>query len=694
MKKKHTRFLVIILLALFAAFLPGCDPTEDPKPVYTVELSVNELELEVGEESTLVVTVFKDGEEIDTEVSWSVSVAGIVSLENGKVTAMEAGTTVITASYEGASDTCSVTVTEEEPEDPEDPEEHIHEYDENGICSCGMTKEGAYAITVDGNTDDWSNDVKAKALNTFGDDGKGLEVMAFTDDDYFFVSAKIVTSGNVNGFEIVYGDGKQIYYSIAEKRLICEEGVCITVYYSVTTDEADLKTYVIEILTNKAPLLDNEGKVKCGFDANVEDVSEASYSETQPNYWVLYGINAWYAPDYMTVDETGIIHNHIYDSNFVCIICGEKKSTEGFAINVDGELDDWDETVMQNRLYTADADGREYIVYGFVDDDYIYIFGIISHYSNHVGSFEILAFANNQEHLMYVINNGDIYTYNSRLFEMGAVVETYDEETLLTTSYFEIVLNKTALLQPDGSVKLGFSAGMNNESSSRLGFSETQSTWWVIAKTNSWLPAAHFTITAEGIPHDHVYDEEDKCYICGEEKPVPNEEESGIIIDGATNDWDEAILATAVQTEGAANRLFKNVGFVSGEYVYFHTVVQCVANSQNTLSVVFNGTTEFVIIYKDGLVSKTSNIENAAVTVTYDEELNVYVASIEYAIKKELITNSEDLVKVGFDIWVSDTDADSTLGFGEGVQAFWWVIDKKNSWSVPHNFVITENGIA
>lgn len=118
------------------------------------------------------------------------------------------------------------------------------------------------------------------------------------------------------------------------------------------------------------------------------------------------------------------------------------------------------------------------------------------------------------------------------------------------------------------------------------------------------------------------------------------------------------------------------------------------ANSQNTLSVVFNGATEFVIIYKDGLVSKTANVEKAAVTVTYDEELNVYVASIEYAIKKELITNSEDLVKVGFDNWVSEADADSTLGFGEGAQAFWWVIDKRNFWSVPHNFVISENGIA
>ncbi len=756
---------------------------------------------------------------------------------------------------------------------------HTHKYNENGICECGQSKPGAYKVTVDGSFADWPSEVKTKKLETFGDDSRGFSVMAFTDDSYMFSAVSIVSTSNViETVEIVYKDGKNINISYDSENNSyfatgAEDNAIVTFYVTQTLDaKTNLYTTNYEYILNKSVLADENGNVKCGFDVNVpNEESKASYSSEQIAYWVLYGINAWSTPDYVTITNSGINHNHIYDSNYKCIICGEEKGQSNYKITVDGDISDWSKDVLSSGLVTTDGEERHFKVYGFMDDNYVYIFASISHYSEHVGTFEVLALVDGAWKENYVINNGSTYTYNSKTFEMGKVKEYADDETLLNVTDIELVLNKADLMQGDGSVKLGFSSNLNSETSSELGFSDTQASWWVLGKTNSWSASDHFEITTAGIKHKHKYDANDKCYFCGEEKPISyaitvdgdnkdwpanvlnntiktyGEEKTGfevsaflddkfyyvyskivsktdkvncleilakgnsadilfrlndaipagvlqykwtqnlvdgfyittfetvidksivanddgtvkaaydvnveekskasfsddniaywniaktnawnvndhllvdangihhthkydenntcmfceekkanetITVDGNSLDWNADVLNTKLASTGNDNQSFEVVSVVKGDTVYFFVTLKCKSNTQNTLSVVFNCATEFKVVYNaNGLASKTDNVKEAAAIVTFDETLNVYVGSVEFAIAKDSITNENNQVKVGIDCWTSD--ADDKLGFeASGVNAMWWLINGHNSWDVNTNFVVTENGIA
>lgn len=781
-----------------------------------------------------------------------------------------------------SAETSSSSSEESSSSDSSSSEEvHVHSYNDDNICECGQTKLGAYAVDIDGDPSDWNNTVRGKKLETYGTDGRGFEVMSFVDDTYMFVYAKVVSASSVvQTCEIVYGEGKQINISRGT-----EEGT-----YSFTSSDEEAKvTFVVsqeysdetqlyethyEYMIRKSYLEDANGDVKCGFDVNVPDEeSAASYSDAQLSYWVLYGINAWNAPDYMTIREDGIEHNHIYDSDYVCIICGESQPQDDYAITVDGANDDWPEAVKEACISTVDGDGRQFTVYGFLDENYVYIYALISHYCDHVGTFEILSLNDGTWKEIYAINNGSTYSYNTSIIKTGKYQEKADDTGLLIETSFELVLTKADVVQSDGSVRLGFSSNLGDESSSRLGYSDTQSTWWTLGKCNSWDSSSHFTITETGIPHNHKYDEDGNCYFCDAVKPISyaitvdassddwpekvksnlirtygtegtgfeamsfvddkfmyvyvkvvsvtsevnlleviakndnsgyiafrlddsvpsgvvayewsqnlveeqnvtifeavieieavadsdgsvsaafsvnvNEKSAasysddniaywniggtnawsvadhmpitedgiqhthkygsddtclfcgsekpseGIVLDGDSSDWSSAILATALSTEGADNRLFSVCAFVQDDLVYFFVTLQCVANTQNTVSLVFDCATEYKIVYNgDGLSSKTDNISEAAVNVAYDETLAVYKAQLEFTVAKASITNAAGETKVGIDCWVSEADADATLGFAEsGSQSYWWVINKANSWDTSKNFVITEKGI-
>ncbi len=78
--------------------------------VTSVTLSKSSLELKKGQSETLVATV-KPDDATDKTVSWSSSNSSIVSVENGKVTAVKSGMATITAKSGEQSATCEVTVT-------------------------------------------------------------------------------------------------------------------------------------------------------------------------------------------------------------------------------------------------------------------------------------------------------------------------------------------------------------------------------------------------------------------------------------------------------------------------------------------------------------------------------------------------------------------------------------------------------
>ena len=96
---------------------PGTDPDDDKDIAVTaVSLNNTSLTLEIGESYTLFATVSPDNA-TDKSVTWTSSDQSVAMVEDGKVTAIESGTTTITATTSnGKTASCSVTVNEPAPE--------------------------------------------------------------------------------------------------------------------------------------------------------------------------------------------------------------------------------------------------------------------------------------------------------------------------------------------------------------------------------------------------------------------------------------------------------------------------------------------------------------------------------------------------------------------------------------------------
>ena len=81
-------------------------------PVESVSIDKNSVELTEGEEATLTATVNPENA-TNKNVSWSSSDNEVATVENGKVTALKAGSATITVVTEDGNKTatCTVTVT-------------------------------------------------------------------------------------------------------------------------------------------------------------------------------------------------------------------------------------------------------------------------------------------------------------------------------------------------------------------------------------------------------------------------------------------------------------------------------------------------------------------------------------------------------------------------------------------------------
>ena len=90
-----------------------CAVTVTAKPVeYTYAISKSSVELEVGESETLSVTVTPDK---SISVTWTSSAPAVATVTNGVVEAVAPGTAKITASVDGKTLTCDVTVVKAPP---------------------------------------------------------------------------------------------------------------------------------------------------------------------------------------------------------------------------------------------------------------------------------------------------------------------------------------------------------------------------------------------------------------------------------------------------------------------------------------------------------------------------------------------------------------------------------------------------
>lgn len=104
--------LICAITCLFAFTACGKDDGTHTVAVTGVTLNKTELTLESDGEETLTATVAPD-DATDKTVVWSVSPAGVVTVNDGKVTAVAEGTATITATAGGKSATCAVTVAPE-----------------------------------------------------------------------------------------------------------------------------------------------------------------------------------------------------------------------------------------------------------------------------------------------------------------------------------------------------------------------------------------------------------------------------------------------------------------------------------------------------------------------------------------------------------------------------------------------------
>lgn len=109
--KKFTAMLLTFLTALTLVLcVSACKSDEPVIAVTQITLSKTQLTLTEGDEETVTATVLPDG--ADKTVEWTSSDESVAKVENGKITAVSAGTADITAKAGEKSAVCKVEVKE------------------------------------------------------------------------------------------------------------------------------------------------------------------------------------------------------------------------------------------------------------------------------------------------------------------------------------------------------------------------------------------------------------------------------------------------------------------------------------------------------------------------------------------------------------------------------------------------------
>ena len=112
MKSFHSVFLS--LLAVFTLLPTGCKTPDSPQEpsgpvaVESVTVSPHNLDLKVGETTTLSAQI--QPSDAQGTLTWTSSNTAVAAVADGEVTAVAAGSATITASADGKSDSCQVTV--------------------------------------------------------------------------------------------------------------------------------------------------------------------------------------------------------------------------------------------------------------------------------------------------------------------------------------------------------------------------------------------------------------------------------------------------------------------------------------------------------------------------------------------------------------------------------------------------------
>ncbi|MBP5242453.1 MAG: Ig domain-containing protein [Clostridia bacterium] len=112
MKGKKKIFTLVMGLAMAlcsVTALTACNNNNNTAEEVTITISQKEMEMVVGESAQLDVAV-EPTDAMDKTITWKSSDEKIVTVKNGKVTAVAEGEAVVTATTNKKSDSCKVTV--------------------------------------------------------------------------------------------------------------------------------------------------------------------------------------------------------------------------------------------------------------------------------------------------------------------------------------------------------------------------------------------------------------------------------------------------------------------------------------------------------------------------------------------------------------------------------------------------------
>ena len=121
--------------------------------VESITLNKSSLTLEVGEEETLIATIMPN-DATNKTVTWNVEPAGVITVDNGKITAIAPGNAVVIASAGEKRATCNVTVNNIKDPVDENGVFHLEKIEVGGNLLGGQPANGYDPKYVVDKTDD------------------------------------------------------------------------------------------------------------------------------------------------------------------------------------------------------------------------------------------------------------------------------------------------------------------------------------------------------------------------------------------------------------------------------------------------------------------------------------------------------------------------------------------------------------
>ena len=221
--------------------LPKVGGDIDKVDVEKVELNKNTLTLDIGDEETLTATVTPDNAD-DKTVSWTSSDPSVATVDDsGKVTAVAVGTATITATADGQSATCNVTVNDPNGEHVKVDVEKV-ELNKNTLTLKVGGEETLTATVTPDNADDktvsWTSSDPSVA--TVDDSGKvtavavGTATITATADGQSATCSVTVNPSNETGIALTFSNVSR--YGGANN----DENVEMTVKYDIGEDAIDM----------------------------------------------------------------------------------------------------------------------------------------------------------------------------------------------------------------------------------------------------------------------------------------------------------------------------------------------------------------------------------------------------------------------------------------------------------------------